>query len=170
MKKNRFVGRWATFFLIAISISATVLSCKEDSKDLVKPKTITDVILENEQFSILRDLMIHAGMSDALRTENLTVFAPDNNAFGKANISASLITQLPKDSAKLFLQNHILKNKTKLSDLKVGEQLTLNRVKVNIARVDSIVSINKADVVIPNVNADNGVIHVIDSVVVRKFL
>ncbi|WP_031528716.1 fasciclin domain-containing protein [Dyadobacter crusticola] len=170
MKKNRFIGRCASFFLIAAAISATVLSCKEDSKDLVKPKTVTDVILENDQFSLLRDIMIQAQMSDALRTENLTVFAPDNNAFSRANISATTITNMPKDSAMLFLKNHILQKKTNLSDLKAGEQPTLNRVKVNITKVDSIVSINKSDIVIPNVNADNGVIHVIDSVLVRRYL
>jgi uncharacterized surface protein with fasciclin (FAS1) repeats len=168
MKKNRFIGRWAAFFLTTVLFSATVVSCKEDSDDLVKPETITDVILQNDQFSILREIMIFTKMTDALRTDNLTVFAPDNNAFGKANIfSAADITRLPGDSAKIFLQNHIIKNKTALAELKVGEHVTLNKAKVNVTKVDSTVSVNKADVVIPNVNADNGVIHVIDSVLVK---
>lgn len=164
MKKNRFVGRWATFFLIATLFSASILSCKEDSKDLVKPKTIADVILENGQFSILKDIMVRAGMTDALRTENLTVFAPDNSAFGRANIFSSSV--IPEDSLKYFLQNHIIKDKTEASDLKAGNYAALNKANLVVTRIDSVTAVNKSDVVIQNVNADNGVIHVIDSVVV----
>ena len=164
MKKNRFVGRWATFFLIATLVSATVFSCKEDKDDLVKPKTIADVILENGQFSILKDIMIRAKMTDALRTDNLTVFAPDNNAFGKANIFSSSV--IPDDSVKYFLQNHIIKDRIEAADLKLGNHPALNKANLVITKTDSVVAVNKSDVVIPNVNADNGVIHVIDSVVV----
>ncbi|CAG5070119.1 hypothetical protein DYBT9623_02859 [Dyadobacter sp. CECT 9623] len=164
MKKNRFVGRWATFFLIATLFSATVISCKENSEDLVKPKTIADVILENGQFSILKDIMVRARMTDALRTDNITLFAPDNNAFGRANIFSSSV--IPDDSVKYFLQNHIIKNRTEAAELKLGNHPALNKANLVVTKTDSIVAVNKSDVVIPNVNADNGVIHVIDSVLV----
>ncbi|MCE7061768.1 fasciclin domain-containing protein [Dyadobacter sp. CY343] len=164
MKKNRFVGRWATFFLIATLFSATVISCKENSEDRVKPKTIADVILENGQFSILKDIMVRARMTDALRTDNITLFAPDNNAFGRANIFSSSV--IPDDSVKYFLQNHIIKNRTEAAELKLGNHPALNKANLVVTKTDSIVAVNKSDVVIPNVNADNGVIHVIDSVLV----
>jgi uncharacterized surface protein with fasciclin (FAS1) repeats len=89
MKKNRFAGRCVRFFLGVVVFSTAVFSCKESKEDLLKPKTITDVIIENEQFSILEEIVRYADMRDALRTDEITLFAPDNNAFGKANIFSS---------------------------------------------------------------------------------
>ncbi|NIJ51347.1 fasciclin domain-containing protein [Dyadobacter arcticus] len=168
MKKNRFVGRFATFFLTVALLSSAVYSCKEKNEDIVKPITITDIILQNEQFSMLRDIMLYAGMSDAMRTENYTLFAPNNNAFGKANIfNSSAITSLPKDSARLFIQNHIVKKSFPYIDLKVGNQESVNRKKLTITKVDSLININKSEILIKDVKAANGLIHVIDSLLVR---
>ncbi|TLV00585.1 fasciclin domain-containing protein [Dyadobacter luticola] len=170
MKKNRFVGRFATFFLIAGLFSVIAFSCKENDDDLVKPITITDIILTNEQFSILRDIMLTAEMTDALRSQNFTLFAPNNAAFGKANIfAASVITGPGKDSARIFLQNHIIKKTMSYADLmKSTSELTITQKTLNITKVDSTVAINKSDIVIRDVNAANGLIQVIDSVAFRK--
>ncbi|MCE6988386.1 fasciclin domain-containing protein [Dyadobacter sp. CY323] len=168
MKKNRFLRLGALFFLITGLFSLALTSCKENEEDKVKPVTITDIILKNNDFSMLRDIMLYAGMSDAMRTENYTLFAPDNDAFEKANIfSSSVITNLPKDSARFFLQNHILKNRKDYDDLVVGSFDALNKKKLNITKIDSVIAINKSEIVIEDVNAANGVIHVIDSVLVR---
>jgi len=169
MKKNHCIERYLTFFLIAILFSGALFSCKEGDDDRIKPKTITDVILENDQFSILRDIMLYTGMSDALRTDELTVFAPNNNSFGKAGIfSSSAITSMREDSARLFLQNHILpKQRLGYSQLTPGTQVSINKNTLIITRIDSTLSVNKSDIIIRNVNAANGVIHVIDSVLIR---
>ena len=168
MKKNRFLRLGALFFLTAGLFSFVLTSCKESEEDKVKPVTITDIILKNNDFSMLRDIMLYAEMSDAMRTENYTLFAPDNDAFEKANIfSSSVITSLPKDSARYFLQNHIMKTRKNYDDLEVGSQVALNNKKLTITKVDSVVIINKSEIVIEDVNAANGVIHVIDSVLVR---
>lgn len=168
MKKNRFVGRWVTFFLAVGLFSTVVFSCKEDAEDKVKPKTITDIILENDEFSILRELMLDADMSDAFRTENYTLFAPDNKAFGKASISsAQVITSKGPGSAKAFLQSHIIKTTVMYNDFKAGDLEAINKKKLTVEKKDSVVSINKSDIVIQNVNADNGIMQVIDSVLVN---
>ena len=92
MKKNRFRGRWATFFLAAGLFSTILISCKENADDVVKRKAMTDVINENPEFSMLKDIMERAGKSDAFRSQNQTLLAPSNDAFKKANIfSSSLI-------------------------------------------------------------------------------
>lgn len=170
MKKNHCIERYLTFFLIAVLFSGAVFSCKEGDDDRIKPKTITDVILENEQFSILRDIMLYAGMSDALRTDELTVFAPNNNSFGKAGIfNSEAITRFTEDSVRIFLRNHIIpKKRLSYSQLTPGSQASLNNNNtLLITRIDSTFSVNQSDIIIRNVNAANGVIHVIDSVVVR---
>jgi uncharacterized surface protein with fasciclin (FAS1) repeats len=168
MKKNRFAGRCVTFFLSVVLLSAAVFSCKEDSEDRIKPKTITDVINANDQFSILREIVLYSEMSDALRGDNLTFFAPDNNAFGKANIFSSSVITTTKASAKLFVQNHIIPKKViTYANLKVGIEKSINNKDLSITKTDSIVAINKSDIVIKDVNAANGIIHVIDSLVVR---
>ena len=170
MKKNRFVGRWATFFLAAGVFSTDFLSCKEKDEDKVKPKAMTDIILENPEFSILKDILIDANMNDAFRTQNYTFFAPDNNAFKKANIfSASVITSLPSGSSAKFLKRHVLENPIIYADLKAkpGDKESVAKEKITVEVKDNIVTVNKSDIIKQDVNAANGVIQVIDSVLVN---
>jgi uncharacterized surface protein with fasciclin (FAS1) repeats len=51
--------------------------------------------------------------------------------------------------------------------LKAGVEKSLNNKDLSITKIDSVVAINKSDIVIKNVHAANGIIHVIDSLVVR---
>ena len=169
MKKNNFISRSKALFLIAVLFSGVVLSCQENEKDLVKPKTITDVILENSQFSILREIILGTKMADALRTENLTLFAPNDAAFQKANITAANVISWPKDSAASFIDYHILAGVSKFSQLKTGTNIALNRQNFTIARgADSTITVNKAKIVTKDVNADNGVIHIVDQLLIVK--
>lgn len=170
MKKNRFVGRWATFFLAAGVFSTAFLSCKEKAEDKVAPKAMTDIILENPEFSILKDIMNHAEMNDAFRSQNYTFFAPDNNAFKKANIfSASVITSMPSDSAEVFLLRHVLLGPTVYSELKAkpGDKESVGKRKITIEVKDTVVTANKSEIIKKDVNASNGVMQVIDSVLVN---
>lgn len=169
MKKNRFVGRYLAFFLFVVLPSGLILSCKESDDDLVKRKTITEVIADNDQFSILEDVIAHAQMRDALRTGELTFFAPDNAAFGRANIfSSSVFTALPADSAKKFLQNHIIgKDRIAYSSFVAGKKKALTGKEITFTKTDSVVVVNQNNIVTPDISAANGVIHVIDSLIVR---
>lgn len=169
MKKNRFVGRWVTFFLAAGVLSTVAVSCKESESDKVKPKAMTDVIMENPEFSMLKEIMIAANMRDAFRSQNYTLFAPDNNAFKKANIfSASAITSLPSKGAEKFLNRHVLKGSVDFSGLKAkpGDKESLDG-KITIEVKENVVSANKSDIIKQDVNAANGLIQVIDSVLVN---
>ena len=169
MKKNRFAGRCLTFFLLIGLSSGLMVSCTEKSEDIVKNKTITEVIIENDNFSILEEIMLNAEMSDALRAGEITFFAPDNEAFGKANIfSSSVITSRGADSARIFLQNHIVpKERLAYEFIQTGKKKTLTGKEIEFTKVDSVVNVNKSEIVIPDLSAANGVIHVIDSLIVR---
>jgi uncharacterized surface protein with fasciclin (FAS1) repeats len=165
MKKNRFGGRWATFFLAAGLFSTILISCKEDGDDVVKRKAMTDVILENPEFSMLKDIMKRAGKSDDFRSQNYTLLAPSNAAFKKANIfSSSLIAD--KD-AEAFLNNHTIKSVKKYSDFAAGTLETVGTLKLNVAKKDSVVTFNGAKISRKDLETNNGYIQVLDSVYVK---
>jgi uncharacterized surface protein with fasciclin (FAS1) repeats len=168
MKKNSFVGHYTALFLFVLLVGAAVISCKEKDKDVVKPKTITDIILENNDFTILREIVKAAGMTDALRTDNITLFAPNDAAFRSSNITnASVITSLPKDSSIAFIKHHVLDAKKAYTykELPKGDVKVLDGKTVKIQTVsssDTTLMINRAYVILKNVSAANGYIQVVD--------
>ena len=172
MKKNSFIGSYLTLFLLASFIVGTTFSCKEKNKDVIKPKTITDIILENNDFTILREIIRGTGMTDALRSQEFTLFAPNDAAFRSSNITnASMITSLPKDSALSFVKYHILAKRTEYKDLKKGTLKMLNGRNVLVSKTgsgDSITVLGRAYVILKNLNADNGIIHVVDRTLTVK--
>jgi uncharacterized surface protein with fasciclin (FAS1) repeats len=164
MKKNRFGGRWATFFLAAGLFSTILISCKENGDDVVKRKAMTDVINENPEFSMLKDIMTKAEMSDAFRSQNQTFLAPSNAAFAKANISSTSTIQDPK----AFLNSHIITSVKKYSEFDAGKLETANsKLKLDVAKKDSVVTFNGAKISRKDVETANGYIQVLDSVYVK---
>jgi transforming growth factor-beta-induced protein len=117
-------------------------------------------------FSALANAATAAGLVTPLRGGNLTVFAPTNAAF------AAIPGGAPSDPAVLaqVLQLHVVGTRALSTDLTNGQQLPtlLNNAALTVGLVSNGVRItgprNFATVVTPNVIAKNGVIHVIDSV------
>ncbi len=171
MKKNRFGGRWATFFLAAGLFSAILISCKEDEADRVGQRTVTDIIRENPEFSILKEIVDDATKGDAFRTQNATFFLPSNAAFNKAKIfSASEITSKPDSiiNIDVFLNQHVLNGQVSYGDLKPGKYDVVGKsLKLEIAKKDTSFTVNGAEIARRNVNAANGIIQVLDSLYVK---
>ena len=168
MKKNGVTGELKAFFFILTLLSLTIISCKESEDDLVKPKTVTDVLIENEQFSIIREIILAAKMSDAFRSSNITFFVPDNNAFGRANISsASAIISRSDTAARDFILDHTINGEVDFANLTPGVKRSLTKKEVRITRVDSTIMVNGSEILKRNLKADNAILHVIDSVLVR---
>lgn len=169
MKKNSLIGRSASFFLSMFILSIVLISCDNEDSDAVKPKTIADMILESGDFTIFKEIMRAGEMTDALRTENLTFLAPNDAAFKRSGISdASAITSQTKDSIRSFVNYHMLAGRIEAANLKVGPQKAINQELVYITKKDSTITINKADILLKNVNADNGIIHVIGRTLTDK--
>ncbi|MGV3602577.1 MAG: fasciclin domain-containing protein [Dyadobacter fermentans] len=169
MKKNRFGGRWAAFFLAAGLFSTILISCKEKDADIVKRKAMTDIINENPEFSILKEIMLDAGKSDAFRSQNMTFFMPSNAAFNKANIfSASVITSMPEPEVEKFLNSHIIETPIPYDKLEAKSYEAINtQLKIVITKKDSVVSVNGAKIARRDIETNNGYIQVIDSVYVK---
>lgn len=162
--------------IIATDIMATNgVIHKIDTVLMPSDKTVVDVAQANENFSILVEAVVAADLADALATnKGLTVFAPTNDAF------AALLTELGIDKAALLANKALLTDVLKYHVVATGDPLyssevTAGNVKSLQGGTFSIsteggVSITdarnrKANVVATDVQASNGVIHVIDKVI-----
>ena len=96
-----------------------------------------------------------------------TVFAPTDAAFAK--IPADQLQALLKDKAKLtaVLTYHVVSGKVMAKDVKAGMVKTVQGSSLTVSTVSG-VKVDNASVTAVDIVADNGVIHVIDSVVMPK--
>lgn len=129
------------------------------------PSTIADTAARTPQLSMLNRLIAEAGLSDTLRTPGpFTVFAPSDEAF-KA-IPAKTMAELGSDKALLIsvLTYHLVPGKTMAADVKNGNAKTVNGANLALAKAGTMVTVEDAVVVQADVTASNGVVHVIDRV------
>lgn len=133
------------------------------------PATVVDIALSNDDFSILVAALQKADLVGALQADGpFTVFAPTNAAFeellGALNISASDLLNQP-DLAKVLLY-HVVSGKVMSTDLTDGlEAATLNGEMVKFD-LSSGVKVSGSTVTAADLEAGNGVVHVIDKVLV----
>jgi uncharacterized surface protein with fasciclin (FAS1) repeats len=140
------------------------VSCKEDE---VKTNNIVDVAVSDTQFSILAAALTKADLITALQaTGPFTVFAPNNAAFAKAGITS--LDALSKEALTPILTSHVLSGQVLAANVKSGPAPTLNTNNNIFLSVNNTgVYINgNIKVVATDVTASNGVIHVIDNVIV----
>ena len=141
-------------------------SCGDD-EEVVTPSTIVDVALADAQFSTLTSALTKAELVSALQgTGPFTVFAPNNAAFTKAGITS--LDGLSKDALTPILTSHVLNGKVLAADVKSDGVSTLNTNNNIYLSVNSTgVYINgNIKVIATDVDASNGVIHVIDNVII----
>jgi uncharacterized surface protein with fasciclin (FAS1) repeats len=130
--------------------------------------TIVDIALGSADHTTLVAALGAAGLVDALQGDGpFTVFAPTNAAF--ANLPEGALEDLLKPENKETLTSiltfHVVAGNALSSDLSDGMVLTtLNGQTLTVSIVDGKVSINGANVVAADLAGSNGVIHVIDAV------
>ncbi len=118
------------------------------------------------QFNTLAKALTAAGLVDTLKGPGpFTVFAPTDAAFAK--IPADQLNALLADKAALtrVLTYHVVGGKVMAADVKSGAVKTVQGQPLNVAVSSSGVMVNNAKVVKTDIMATNGVIHVIDTVV-----
>lgn len=170
MKRVSKLTRAAMQFFVVVLVAGFVGACTDKDKDEPAPQSITDIVLANNDFSILRAAVQRAGLADALRGGTLTVFAPNDAAFQASGFAnAAAVTALPVATIKSVLQYHVLGSKITASQIPVAANTavpTLEGINVFVSKptASSGVSVNNAKVVTADVQAANGVIHIIDRV------
>jgi uncharacterized surface protein with fasciclin (FAS1) repeats len=128
--------------------------------------TIVQTAVENGSFTTLVKAVTAAGLVDTLSgTGPFTVFAPTDEAFAK--IPAETLNAVLADKAQLtkILTYHVVAGKVMAADVTgMTSAATVEGSTIAIKTVDGKVMINDATVVMTDVECSNGVIHVIDSV------
>lgn len=131
-------------------------------------KDIVDTAVAAGNFKTLAAALQAAGLVDTLKGPGpFTVFAPTDEAFAK--IPKADLDALLKDKAKLtaVLTYHVVPGKVMAKDVKAGMVKTVEGSELTISTMGGVM-VDKAHVTATDIVADNGVIHVIDSVVVPK--
>jgi uncharacterized surface protein with fasciclin (FAS1) repeats len=134
-------------------------------------KDIVDIAAGNESFSTLVAAVQAADLVDTLKGEGpFTVFAPTDEAFAAlpAGTVEDLLKPENKDKLTAVLTYHVVPGKVMSGDLSDGmTATTVQGSDVTIGTTDG-VSVDGAKVVQADIEASNGVIHVIDSVILPK--
>ncbi len=156
-----------TFVLASLTLSTAAHADHHGMK-----KDIVDVAAANGSFLTLVAAVKAAGLVDTLKGEGpYTVFAPTDEAFAKlpAGTVENLLKAENKDKLVAILTYHVVSGKVMAADVvTLTSAATVQGQSVNVATNNGAVMINDATVVKADVKATNGVIHVIDTVLLPK--
>ncbi|MEM6783320.1 MAG: fasciclin domain-containing protein [Bacteroidota bacterium] len=130
--------------------------------------TVADLAAQTEALSTLKAAVDAAELGAALSADGpITVFAPTDDAFGALpeGTVESLVQPENQDALRGILTYHVVAGKLTAADLSDGQMLeTLTGAMLKVSVTDEGVMINGATVAIADVMASNGVVHVIDGV------
>jgi uncharacterized surface protein with fasciclin (FAS1) repeats len=132
-----------------------------------EPTTVVDIIVNSENHNTLETAVIAAGLADDLSGDGpFTVFAPTDAAF--AALPAGVLDALladPTGALAQVLLYHVVSGEALSSSLTNGQTITtLQGQDVTVSITGGNVFINNAQVIMADIMADNGVVHVIDAV------
>jgi uncharacterized surface protein with fasciclin (FAS1) repeats len=166
-KKAEEVAALAAKEAAAVKEAAAAAAAK-----LVTPKDIIDVAVGSPDHTTLVAAVTAAGLVETLKGAGpFTVFAPSNAAF--AALPAGTVEGLLKPEKKAALTNiltyHVVAGAVKAADLKDGQKVkTLQGAELKVTIKDGKVMINGANVTAADLTGSNGVVHVIDGVLMPK--
>jgi len=162
--------------LLLVAVTATLLAaCGGDDEPVAQPKNIVETAQADSRFSILVEAVVAADLATTLSSPGpLTVFAPTNDAFAALLAELGVTKdQLLADKALLtaVLTYHVLPAKVLRADVPAGKAITT--VQGGIFKVDAVGSDlvitdgrnRTAKITATNLEASNGVIHVVDKVI-----
>jgi transforming growth factor-beta-induced protein len=155
---------------VLVASVATVAVAATESSAEAPSKNIVETAVAAGQFKTLASLLDKAGLVDTLATGGpFTVFAPTDAAF--ARLPKSTLDSLAADPAKLkaVLLYHVVSGAVPAKDVvKLRSAKTLNGADVRIRVTGGAVRVDAARVAAADVMASNGIIHVIDRVLIPK--
>jgi uncharacterized surface protein with fasciclin (FAS1) repeats len=173
--------------------SLTGAACSEDASDSAAPSTTpetvastvapTTTLMEPGVFDIvgtalnavvftqLAGMVVDAGLVETLRSDGpFTVFAPTNDAFQKLPLATLHSVQDDPDLLASVLTYHVVPGKLMAADLEEGTLTTVSGEDLEVTREGDKVFINGYEITTADVEATNGVIHVMSDVLVPPSL
>lgn len=174
MKLNRTMVAMMVAGAVAVPVFAG--TCAADkvagtTSTCSSTKTIVAVATDAGSFKTLVAAVQAAGLAEILQGDGpFTVFAPTDEAFAKLpkGTVENLLKPENREQLKAILTYHVVPGKVLAADVKPMQAKTVNGQRVNIQVADSTVKVDNATVVKTDVLASNGVIHVIDAVILPK--
>lgn len=176
--KNALPLTKSPYLLFLFSIILLVSGCNKDDEEAPRPTdSILEVITDTEGLDSLQQLLEISGLEDRLTSGEYTVFAPNNAAFAKLLQSiglASMSEMNPNFLIDILLYHTVANNIYNVNQLD-SVATTLNFEQLTFTQGDSTV-INEEDqpnrtvIVTPNLQASNGVIHVVNEVILPESL
>ena len=157
-----------TTAIIAAAAVLLPLTAQADHHGKKPTKNVVEIAAGAKDFSTLVAAVKAGGLAGALSGEGpFTIFAPTNAAFAKLPEGTVATLLKPENKGKLasILKYHVVAGKVMAADVKAGKVKTLNGAKATIAVAGGKVTIDKANIVKTDIVGTNGVIHVIDSVI-----
>lgn len=158
------------YSLLAMSILwlFTFSSCKKKNDITPETGTITTIVSNSPDFTILKAAVIKAGLAATLDGKGpFTVFAPTNDAFKASGITLETINSLSPDALKGILLYHTLGAKVVSADVPAGPDAPVATVEgsnIFVTKNSMGVFVNGVSVIKADIMATNGVIHAISKV------
>lgn len=149
--------------VFAIATVAALSGCAS----MTNPVSVADTLAATPELSTLNSLVVKAGLTGTLKgTGPFTLFAPTNAAFAK--VPAKTMDDLGKDTEKLkaVLTYHVVPGKVMAADVKNGNVKTVNGANLALSKAGDFVTVEDGLVQKADMAATNGVVHVIDSVLI----
>lgn len=167
MIKKTLVMMYATLALSMLNVAQA--GHHEAGHDNMSP-SIVELAAVNDDLSTLVAAVQAAGLVGVLSGDGpFTVFAPTNAAFAKLpeGTVASLLKPENKDQLTAILTYHVVSGKVKAADVvKLDSAKTVEGSSISISANAAGVKVNAANVIMTDIAASNGVVHVIDSVLI----
>ncbi|MEE1673901.1 fasciclin domain-containing protein [Agarivorans aestuarii] len=158
--------------VVTLIIATMTFSLQAHADHHGMKKDIVDVAVANGSFTTLVAAVKAAGLVDTLKGDGpFTVFAPTDEAFAKLPEGTVEMLLMPENKDKLVavLTYHVVSGKVMAADVvKIDSAKTVQGGMLAVSTSGDTVMINNAKVVAADVKASNGVIHVVDTVLLPK--
>jgi len=167
MKNHAFVLGAALALFIAVPVAA-----QEGGTEVAGEADIVDTAVEAGSFETLVTAVEAAGLVETLRGDGpFTVFAPTDEAFAQLpeGLLAELLEPANRDRLTAILTYHVVPGRVTASEVvELGAAETVQGQSVEFRVEDGTAYVEDAEIVTTDIAASNGVIHVIDSVILPE--
>lgn len=166
--KHLFMKTKKIFGLIAVCMLSIITGCSKKNDNMTSNQSIAVLVSSNANLSLLKAAIVRAGLTETLSgSGTFTVFAPDNDAFAAAGLgSEDKINAVAVTTLKNILLYHVSGQVYDSGSIATGttEITTALQAKAYVSRNTNGVFVNGAFVKQADIRASNGVVHIINKV------